>query len=259
MIPFFVAIACSILSIYRINLGWKSIQKGIILPLFVFFLIATAWFIVGDANPLAGNPVWLWIGAAAIIIGAIALTDMLLRRNPFPLSDGSLDYEYLQIDLNKVILHAHEPVSDQQKRLSRQTIEKYFRRKKPFLDPKFRLEDLGAAMHVNRTVISGFMNETYGMNFKRYVNRWRLREYRRLRWLLPMLAADSPKILTLSGFSDMRHYQRALDAENKARDETSSASDAENRTSGEENRENKAQKSLSAQNYIKEKSDDDSA
>jgi hypothetical protein len=194
-------------------------QRHILIPLYVIFLIATAWFIIGDANPLADNPVWLWIGAAIIIIGVIALTDTLLRRNPFPLSDGSLDYEYLQVSLNNIILRAHEPISDQKKRLSRQMIENYFRQKKPFLDPKFRLEDLGAAMHVNRTVISGFMNETYDMNFKRYVNRWRLREYRRLRWLLPMLAADSPKILTLSGFSDIRHYQRALDVENRARDE----------------------------------------
>ena len=43
------------------------------------------------------------------------------------------------------------------------------------------MTDLVEDLDVNRTVLSAFINQTYGMNFNRYLNRFRLRELDRLR------------------------------------------------------------------------------
>ncbi len=97
--------------------------------------------------------------------------------------------------------------------LSRVTLENYFHVKRPYTDPGFKLTDLAGAMGVNRSQISGFINREYGMNFKRYVNRWRIKEFQRL-MALPSNERKNPyKILPLAGFSDSRHYQRALQTE----------------------------------------------
>ena len=97
--------------------------------------------------------------------------------------------------------------------LSCTMLENYFHVKRPYTDPEFKLTDLAEVMGVNRSEISNFINRAYGMNFKRYVNRWRLEEFRRL-MALPSNERKSPyKILPLAGFSDSRHYQRALQLE----------------------------------------------
>ena len=43
------------------------------------------------------------------------------------------------------------------------------------------MTDLVEDLDVNRTVLSAFINQTYSMNFNRYLNRFRLRELDRLR------------------------------------------------------------------------------
>ncbi len=99
--------------------------------------------------------------------------------------------------------------------LSRTTLENYFHARRPYTDPEFKLIDLAEAMGVNRSEISNFINRAYGMNFKRYVNRWRLEEFQRL-MALPSNERKSPyKIFPLAGFSNSRHYQRALQLENR--------------------------------------------
>ncbi|MFR1292098.1 MAG: hypothetical protein ACLSB7_07785 [Parabacteroides distasonis] len=49
-----------------------------------------------------------------------------------------------------------------------------------FLRPGYKMTDLVEDLDVNRTVLSAFINQTYGMNFNRYLNRFRLRELDRL-------------------------------------------------------------------------------
>ena len=58
---------------------------------------------------------------------------------------------------------------------------RFFREHKPFLRPGYKMTDLVEDLDVNRTVLSAFINQTYGMNFNRYLNRFRLRELDRLR------------------------------------------------------------------------------
>jgi AraC-like DNA-binding protein len=98
-------------------------------------------------------------------------------------------------------------------KLTAQALDEYFKLKRPYLDPEFRLTDLAEATGVSRTELSTFINSTLGMNFKRYVNRWRLAEYERL-MSLPSNELKNPyRILPLAGFSDSRHYNRAVEQE----------------------------------------------
>ncbi len=97
--------------------------------------------------------------------------------------------------------------------LTRQRIEEYFHRNRPWLAPDFKLTDLAVAMGVNRSEISAFINQTFGMGFKRYVNRWRLAEYERL-MNMPSNDLKNPyKIVVMAGFSDTRHYHRVVEME----------------------------------------------
>lgn len=72
---------------------------------------------------------------------------------------------------------------------------------------------MAEAMGVNRTVMSNFINQTYGMNFNRYLNRWRIEEYQIL-MALPSNERKNPyQVMVMSGFKDSRHFQRAIQVE----------------------------------------------
>jgi AraC-like DNA-binding protein len=103
-----------------------------------------------------------------------------------------------------------------QTKLTRRDIEAYFYLHRPFVDPAFKLSDLAEAMRVNRSEMSAFINSTFGVNFRRYVNRWRLQEYERLMALPSNEVKNPSKILLMAGFADLRHYLRVLEQEKEA-------------------------------------------
>jgi AraC-like DNA-binding protein len=61
----------------------------------------------------------------------------------------------------------------------------YMRDKKPFLNPKLEITDICKGFGTNRTYLSAFINQEYGMSFSRFINRCRLEELDRLRTLSP--------------------------------------------------------------------------
>lgn len=63
---------------------------------------------------------------------------------------------------------------------SKQKFEHYVNSEKPFLNPKLRIEDVARGLNTNRTYVSTFINETYGMNFSAYMNYRRIDEFERL-------------------------------------------------------------------------------
>ena len=75
-------------------------------------------------------------------------------------------------------------------------------------------------MGVNRTVMSNFINQTYSMNFKRYLNLWRIREYQTL-IKRPSNERKNPyQVMVMAGFKDSRHFQRAIQLENIYKEQT---------------------------------------
>ena len=101
-------------------------------------------------------------------------------------------------------------------RLERASFEAYFREQKPWLSPDCKIAALVEAFDVNRTVLSAFINRTYGVNFNRYVNGWRLRELERLRALPANGGKSVRSLVEKAGFDNYRTYLRAMAAERQA-------------------------------------------
>ena len=78
------------------------------------------------------------------------------------------------------------------------------------------MTDLVEDLDVNRTVLSAFINQTYGMNFNRYLNRFRLRELDRLRLRPANQGKSVSSLIGQVGFKDFRTYSRAVAAEREA-------------------------------------------
>lgn len=109
-------------------------------------------------------------------------------------------------------------------KLSRVLLETYFQNEKPWLDPACKIADLVEVFDVNRTALSSFINRTYGMNFNRYLNSWRIREFDRLRSLPSNRGKSMRSLVEKAGFDHYRTYLRALAAE---RDAVSKAAEKE--------------------------------
>lgn len=103
--------------------------------------------------------------------------------------------------------------------LERNHFEAYFREEKPWLNPDCKITDLVEVFDVNRTAISAFINRTYGMNFNRYLNSWRMKELDRLRALPSNQGKSVRSLVRDAGFDSYRTYQRAAAAGREAEDE----------------------------------------
>lgn len=66
-------------------------------------------------------------------------------------------------------------------KLNKETFERYIRQKKPYLKADLHITDMATELLTNRAYLSAFINKEYGMNFSRYINRWRLKELTKLR------------------------------------------------------------------------------
>lgn len=97
--------------------------------------------------------------------------------------------------------------------LTKEIFEDYFNRYKPYLNPHLKITDLIEPLNANRSVLSGFINKTYGMNFNRYINRCRLKELERLSRLPANANKELAKLVRHAGFANNRNYIRALQAE----------------------------------------------
>lgn len=97
--------------------------------------------------------------------------------------------------------------------LTRRRLDTYFRNEKPYLNMDFKITDLVEYFDLNRSTISGFINKTYGVNFTRFVNRWRLDELDRLYHLPSNQDKNKSQLIQKAGFTNMKHYRRASKTE----------------------------------------------
>lgn len=107
------------------------------------------------------------------------------------------------------------PVPDTKPASIRQ-LESYMERNKPYLKPKLKITDIIGDLGTNRTSLSVMINRYYGMNFCRYVNRFRLEELERLRADPANARLFEIDLVLMAGFSDWRSYQREITQRNKS-------------------------------------------
>ena len=79
---------------------------------------------------------------------------------------------------------------------------------------------MAEAMGVNRTVMSNFINQTYGMNFRRYLNLWRIKEYQGLIVHSSNEHKNPYQVMAMAGFKDSRHFLRAIQLENTYKEQS---------------------------------------
>lgn len=92
--------------------------------------------------------------------------------------------------------------------IDRSEFENYFRLKKPYLNSELKIDDMVKVFSACRSIISSFVNGTYGMSFSLYVNRWRLHEMERLMKMKSNIGKDPKELIPKAGFGSYRNYIR---------------------------------------------------
>ncbi len=93
--------------------------------------------------------------------------------------------------------------------------EAYIRKAKPYLNAQLHISDLAIELKTNRTYLSGFINQEYGMNFSRYINRLRLREVEKLRINPACANMNGMELVQKAGFTNFQGYLRAKRQQDK--------------------------------------------
>jgi hypothetical protein len=180
---------------------------------------------VSSKGSLAVRP-WRWILMIGILctVSCFSLVNILLipreeiGRSVLAIS-GCVAIVLMHIDLSyhivtrryRLYILVHVPQKRRKRyqgNINRRMLEGYFRQKKPYLNPNFRITDLVEAIKVNRNSISQFVNHTYGINFSRFVNRWRLKELQRIRRSTANQGLRNEELVIMAGFADVKHYLR---------------------------------------------------
>ena len=190
--------------------------------LIIFFILSIAILLIAFLPSLVGTSQWLIrLNALCIMTQEILLTYQTIRRQylAFQTTDVFLTNEE-KLGNNGLNVKQSPTPANMHGQLDRGTFENYMSQQKPYLNPDFKLTDMAEAMGVNRTVMSNFINQTYGMNFKRYLNLRRIKEYQTL-IANPSNERKSPyQIMAMAGFKDSRHFQRAIQSENTDKEQS---------------------------------------
>lgn len=213
-IIYYVLIVVSLIKYFRKVEGSNSLifkpAKGVIflMVLSSTFLLTSLLLMFLPRSSSFISPLVV-LSVIAIIMQHILLTYHIVRRQ------YSL---YMIPDKIKNKYQPKENADTSQRRrhfgkITRKKLEAYFRYEKPYLRSDFKITDLVEVFDVNRTTISTFINRTYGMNFNRYVNRWRIKEFNRLSRLAENKGKSLQSFVTKAGFYDLRQYYRVIKRE----------------------------------------------
>ena len=97
--------------------------------------------------------------------------------------------------------------------LNKIKFEEYIHHRKPYLNPDFKITDLETVFYTNRSYISAFINNTYGINFNRLVNRHRLSEFEELTKKEEHQGKTIAQRALMAGFGSYNNYLRAKQQE----------------------------------------------
>lgn len=181
--------------------------NGRLIHIWLYILIAI--FVCHTAIPLVSLGVksgyghagshasWVYFISILIAVQNVILTYLVLS----PVDEVSVSRD------DYAALPAPERKYGQQ--FFRNKVEAYMAEEKPYLRPDLRITDLILPLQTNRTYLSSFINETYGVHFCMFVNYYRLVEY-------DMLCNDEKnrgltkhELILRAGFSNYKAYQRA--------------------------------------------------
>lgn len=180
---------------YRTSLYWLRIIQILIL---ISVPVPLAGLLFGI--PVIASSFFVWFGALPYFINYALLCYNLLDNNYLIIVPETEE----TVDTNKNLMN-----------IDRKYFEEYILKHKPYLNPQLRIVDIAADLQTNRTYLSGFINKEYGMNFSRYINRYRLQEIEILRVSPENATKTGIQLVLMAGFSSHRCYLRAKREEDK--------------------------------------------
>lgn len=176
--------------------GSKSIELLLLAlwgyaAIFVVFFIYLGFF----AN-------FQWIFAFGVLLQASGIIGLFFARNRFPDFFDQLKLQYRE---RKYGFNALKGVDTGQ---IRARLEELMRFEELYLQSPFTIQDLAARLKISRPQLSQFLNEHMGMDFRNYLNSWRVQHATRL-------MREDPTVPVLrvcfdSGFETKSAFQEAF-------------------------------------------------
>ena len=185
-----------------------------------------------DQSTLFEVRLFLWLSIALLpipILGTIIEKDIIMQTFLAPIQVLILAIQFACIchylpqihplpdpddditDTDKPLLE--DTTSLKKELLSKQLLEEYLHTYKPHHNPDFKITDLTEPFNMNRTYISSFINNEYGMNFNNFINQLRVEEYSQLRENPIYQNSPNKDLATMVGFNNYRNLTRFLQKE----------------------------------------------
>ncbi|MDR1003488.1 MAG: hypothetical protein LBL97_00550 [Prevotellaceae bacterium] len=176
----------------RTSLGWLYADYAMIMAS-ALLPVARLSYYWGFNNLMYLYPVivavWVILVSYNAIKGSYVLVPLLAPEEPAAVDGKSLPRGLRLID--------------------RRQFEQYMEEHKPYLNPDLCITDMVLDLCTNRTYLSNYINQEYGVNFKTLINGYRLRELERLQ----QQQADKKKgkkgtmdLVLEAGFGSYRSY-----------------------------------------------------
>ncbi len=160
-------------------------------PLFTLACAISRW--------ASGYPLQLFLNASALSFSVLMLYlgyNMLTQAHPVVRLTAADGDQQAGNNADELLAPA----------LTREYIDQYMRTRKPHLDPNANIIELAKDMGFNRTYISGFINREFGVNFRSFLNTYRLEEFEALSELRPELSRHERA--SMAGFGSYDSYVR---------------------------------------------------
>ncbi len=95
--------------------------------------------------------------------------------------------------------------------ISKEKFERYLQEHKPFLNCELKLSDVTQYMGTNRTYLSLFINENYGMSFSHFINSLRIEELKQLKLSPHYKGTPEEELIYIVGFKSYKSYQKTIE------------------------------------------------
>jgi len=88
-------------------------------------------------------------------------------------------------------------------------LDRFIQKRKPYLKPNYKIEDLEKELKVSKGAIAAFTKERFGRNFKQFLNLCRMVELERLQSLIENEDASIDDLCKKAGFRSANEYYYA--------------------------------------------------
>ena len=166
---------------YRINLKneYSTLDRQITLGWLLFVIIFYMSFMIvaytlGIIHILTHEYMYSILVTFSILMSLIYIFSFygLLQERIYPVSANG--------DESKPELYKNPRLEPEEKQKIKQTLENYFIKEKPYLDPRLTITMVSKKLDIPRHKLTEVLNTVIGKNFYRFVNEYRVEEVKRM-------------------------------------------------------------------------------